>query len=238
MVNFISIFLFFLPALSATEFPEWMHQRVDFQHFYVQSYPDSGSCHDAGDLIGGFSTLLLVEACNYCYSPPSSFKLLLSLSLSFFTINSYFRTQGMYRGSRPHSIFKIGPFLNLSVCKYEINNEKQRKLFHWKAEVECSEIFLSHLIFILILNEIKADAFLRWSPWKQSIFEPSVQTTSPEIPPLPNQGQLPHLDGGFLQTVTKASGRVCFFSAKTKHAEDSPPAIPVTHSLWPPAGLW
>lgn len=37
-------------------------------------------------------------------------------------------------------------------------------------------------------------------------FEPRVQTTSPEIPPLTNQGQLAHLDGGFLQTVTKASG--------------------------------
>lgn len=60
-----------------------MHQRVDFQHFYVQSYPDSRSCHRAGDLIGGFSTLLLVVACNYCYGPPSSFKLPLSFSLSF-----------------------------------------------------------------------------------------------------------------------------------------------------------
>lgn len=37
-------------------------------------------------------------------------------------------------------------------------------------------------------------------------FEPSVEKTFPEIPPLTNQGQLPHLDGGFLQTITKASG--------------------------------
>lgn len=37
-------------------------------------------------------------------------------------------------------------------------------------------------------------------------FEPRVQTASPGIPPLTNQGQLAHLDGGFLQTITKASG--------------------------------
>lgn len=36
-------------------------------------------------------------------------------------------------------------------------------------------------------------------------FEPIVQTTPSKIPPLTNQGQLAHLDGGFLQTVTMAS---------------------------------
>lgn len=68
----------------------------------AQSYPDSRSGDHAGDLIGGFSTLLPVVACNYCYRPPSSFKLL--LFFLFFTINSYFRTDGMYQGSRLDSI--------------------------------------------------------------------------------------------------------------------------------------
>lgn len=70
-------------------------------------------------------------------------------------------------------------------------------------------------------------------------FEPRVQTRSPEIPPLINQGQLSHLDGGFLQTITKASGvknaAAYFLHAKRIYAEDrnegSPSTNPVTHSL-------
>lgn len=69
----------------------------------AHSYPDSCSRDHAGDLIGGFSTLLPVVACNYCYRPASSFKLLLFF-LFFFTIKSYFRTEDMYQGSRLDSI--------------------------------------------------------------------------------------------------------------------------------------
>lgn len=80
-------------------------------------------------------------------------------------------------------------------------------------------------------------------------FEPRVQTASPEFPPLTNQGQPAHLDGGFLQTITKASGggrkknvAAYFLHAKENmlrtEREGSPSTNPVAHRLWPPAGPW
>lgn len=75
VMNFISIFiLFFFTCTICNRF-----SRMDASvcGLPALSYPDSCSCDHAGDLIGGFSTLLPVVACNYCYRPPSSFKLLL-----------------------------------------------------------------------------------------------------------------------------------------------------------------
>lgn len=78
-------------------------------------------------------------------------------------------------------------------------------------------------------------------------FEPSLQTATPEILPLTNQGQLAHLDAGFLQTGSQGQWKKkmqlrIFYHAKRKYAEDRSKArlsaIRVTHSLWPPAGLW
>lgn len=72
-------------------------------------------------------------------------------------------------------------------------------------------------------------------------FEPRVQTASPEIPPHTNQGQLAHLDDGFLQTITKASGGgekkcSCIFSpCKRKYAENRKGRQTIYQSCYSPS---
>lgn len=96
------------------------------------------------------------------------------------------------------------------------------------------------ILFTSIFNKMRADTLFGWSPWKQSILSPGYKQYLLKSLPLTNQGQLPHLDGAFLHTVTKASGgggnaAAYFLHAKRKYAEErnegSPSTNPVTHTL-------